>query len=458
MKIVICGAGQVGSSIARQLASEGNDITLIDQNAELIERVSEYLDVSAIVGFASHPDVLERAGCADADMLIAVTYSDEVNMVACEIAHCLFNVPTKIARIRHQSYLAPAWKDLFRNENMPIDVIISPEYEVAKAVIRRLDAPGAIDMIPFANGQLKVLAVHCMLDCPLLNLPFSIIRQRLGHLKVNVLGLARDGKFIVPQPEHILHAGDDVYFVSDNRDMKRAMAMFGHEEKEAQRVIILGGGNIGLFIAQELEEEDSNTRINIIELSRGRAEDIACRLKHSVVLNGSGLDHEVLREANVDSAETIIAVTNDDEVNVLSSLLAKRHGCQRSITLVNNASYSPLLANLGIDVIVNPRETTVSSILQHVRRGKIRAVHSLMDGQAEIIEAEAIETSALVGKSFNKMELPKGVVLGAILRGTEVIIPTPETVVQVNDHIVILSLAGMIKRVERIFSVSIEFF
>ncbi len=458
MKIVICGAGQVGYTIARQLADEGNDITIVDKDEQLIQQISDTLEVRTIVGHASHPAVLEQAGLSDAEMLIAVTYSDEINMVACQVAHSLFNVPTRIARIRNQNYLNPKWKDLYRIDHLPIDVIISPEREVAEAVVRRLHVPGATDMVPFFGGHVKVIAVLLELGSPVINLPVHVVRQKMRDLKIGIVGVAKNNQFIIPHDNTILSPGDEVYFVADNASINAAMEIFGHREKEARRIVILGGGNIGLFIAEKLEKEDEGTQIKIIEMDRKRAKYIDGMLEHSMVINGNGLDHEILREVNINMTETIIAVTNDDEVNVLGSLLAKRYGCQRSVTLINNMTYIPLLGNLGIDVVVNPRETTVSSILQHIRRGKISNVHSIMDGQAEIIEAEAVETSSLIGKSMDSLGLKKGVLIGAILRHGEIIIPESDTAIQQDDRVIILSMAKMVKKIEKIFSVSLEFF
>lgn len=458
MKIIICGAGQVGSSIAQHLAGENNDVTVIDCDESLVEKIRDTLDVTTMVGNASHPGTLERAGAMEADMLIAVTRYDEVNMVASQVAHSLFNVPMKIARVRNQNYLDPVWSDLYRADHLPIDVIISPEREVAQAIVRRLHEPGAIDMIPFADGRLKVIEVRCMLDCPVLGLPLNLVMKRAQGLKMSLIGVLQKDQFHLPKPDTMLSAGDDVYFVVDNADTKAALELFGHEEKEARRVIILGGGNVGLFVAQELERNDHGTKVKIIEHSKKRAEEIVGRLSRTVVIHGSGLDKDILQEANVDITETFISITNDDEVNILGSLLAKRYGSKRDITLVNNNSYVPLLPNLGIDITINPRETTISSILQHVRRGKIRAVHSIRDGVAEIVEAEALETSPIIGKSIEMLDLPDGVLVGAIVRGEEVIIPEEQTVIQEHDRLVILSVADQVRKVERILSVSLDFF
>jgi len=313
-------------------------------------------------------------------------------------------------------------------------------------------------MIPYANGRIKVVAVQCMARCPVINLPMRIVRERARNLKMQILGVVHNDQFMIPEPDTILAIGDEVYFVAEEADITKSMALFGHEEKEARRILIFGGGNIGKFIAEKLEEESNDIRIKIIEFDRARAEETAAGLNRTTVLCGSALDHSVLMEANVNMVETVIAVTNDDEVNVLASLLSKRFGAQRCITLVNNTSYSPLLGNLGVDVTVNPRETTVSTILQHIRRGKIRGVHTIHDGAAEIIEAEAIETSPLIGKALGLLDLPKGVAVGAILRRNEVLIPDENSVIQQNDRIIIMATTRAVKKVEQIFSVSTDFY
>ena len=459
MRVVICGAGQVGYIIARHLAGEHNNVTVIDQEASLIQRVNDTLDVRGLVGFAAHPDMLEAAGAAEADMVIAVTFADEVNMVACQVAHSLFNVPKKIARVRHQSYLQPIWSDLFSRDHMPIDVIISPEVEVAKAVKRRLEVPGAFDMIPFAGDQVRVIGVHCDQDCPIIDTPLRQLTELFPDLNIVVVGIRRGDRMIVPTGDDQMLAGDEVYFIADTRHVTRALATFGHEEREARRIIIVGGGNIGLALARSLEDDDPSLRIKIIELNKERAETAADALNRTVVIHGDALDADILAEANVEATETIVAVADDDEVNILTSLLAKRYGCKRAVTLVNNASYIPLITSLGIiDAAVNPRATTVSTILQHVRRGRIRGVHSLEDGAAEVIEAEALETSPLVGKPLKDVQIPTGMIVGAVVRDGTPIIPRGDTVINVGDRVVMFVLAETVRKVEKMFSVRIDFF
>ncbi len=458
MKVVVCGAGQVGYNIAKHLASEHNDVTVIDQEPSLVQRVNDSLDVRGMVGFASHPDMLEAAGAQDADMVIAVTFADEVNMVACQVAHSIFNVPKKIARVRHQSYLNPAWRDLFSRDHMPIDVIISPEMEVARAVKRRLDVPGAFDVVPFSNDRVRVIGVTCEQDCPVVDTPLRQLTELFPDLNIVVSGIYRNDRLTVPTGDDQMLVGDQVYFVADSTHVTRALTVFGHEETEARRIIIVGGGNIGLDLARQVEVEDPTIRLKVIELNRSRAETVADSVTRSVVINGDALDSEILREANVQATETIVAVTDDDEVNILASLLAKRNGCQRAVTLINNASYVPLITSLGIDAAVNPRATTVSSILQHVRRGRIRGVHSLRDGLAEVIEAEALETSTVVGVPLRDVRMPSGVIVGAVVRGEQVIIPRGDTIIEVGDRVIVLALAEMVRKVEKMFSVQINFF
>ena len=458
MQVIICGAGQVGFNIARYLASEDANITIIDQSPELIRKIVDSLDVKGLVGFASHPDVLEQAGARDADMVIAVTYADEVNMVACQICHSLFDVPTKIARVRHQSYLAPLWSDLFSRDHMPIDVIISPEIEVARAIGRRLQIPGAFDVIPLADGKVSLIGVHCTEECPILNTPLRQLTDLFPDLHIVIVGISRGDRGFVPSPDDDLQPGDNVYFVAETDHLNRAMTVFGHEEKEAHRVVIVGGGNIGLYLAKMVEENHPHVRLKIIEVDRKRAELVAQTLEETTVIHGNALDTDILEETNVAQAEALIAVSNDDEVNILSSLLAKRFGCKRVVTLINKTSYAPLIGTLGIDTVVSPRVITVSTILQHVRRGRIRSVHTLSEGFGELIEAEAMETSSLVGVPIRDAKLPAGVLVAALVRDGSIIIPRGGTVVRAGDLVVIFASTEAVKKVEKIFAVKLEFF
>jgi trk system potassium uptake protein TrkA len=458
MKVIVCGAGQVGTSIVRHLVSENNDVTVIDSSPDLIRKISDSMDVKAMQGFASHPDTLEAAGAEDAEMIVAVTYSDEVNMVACQVAHSLFEVPTKIARVRHQSYLNPIWADLFSRDHMPIDVIISPEIEVGRAISRRLHVPGAFDTIPLADGLVQLLGVRCDEDCPLLHTPLRQLTELFPDLHLTIVGIIRGDKRFVPSSKDHMLPGDEVYFVCDTAQVTRVMAAFGHEEPEARRIIILGGGNIGRFLAEEIESQRPGVSARMIEFDKERAHLAAQSLTRTVVLQGDALDPEILEEANVANAEAVIAVTNDDEVNILASLLAKRFGAKKAMTLINNVTYSSLITTLGIDVVVSPRAITVSTILQHIRRGKIRAAHAVHEDFGEVMEGEAMETSSLVGVPLREAELPNGVLIGAIIRDGAVITPTGDSVINVHDRVVLFAETEAVKKVERMFAVSLEFF
>ena len=458
MKIIVCGAGQVGASIARQLADEANDVTVIDSNRAVVQRLSDTVDARAIVGNASLPDVLEDAGAKTADMIVAVTHSDEVNMVACQVAHSLFDVPEKIARVRQQSYLNPAWADLYSSGNLPIDLIISPEIEVARAIERRLQVPGALDMLPFCDGRLRVIAVRCEEGCPIINTPLRQLTELFPDLNIMVLAISRDSRLMVPRGDDQMLIGDEVYFAVDSEHVARGMAVFGHEEPEARRVVIIGGGNIGYFLTEELEDSHPGLDLKIVELREERARYLAERLGRATVICGDALDAEIFIEINIGLTEAVIAVSNDDEVNILAALLAKRAGCRTAISLVNNSSYGPLMGSLGVDVAVSPRESTVSTILQRIRRGRILSVHSIRDGAAEIIEAEALGTSPMVGRPLIETKLPAGMIVGAILRGDKVIIPRPQTVIQDHDRLVVLATARAVKKIEQLFAVRLEFF
>ena len=458
MKVIVCGAGQVGYHIARQLSLENHDITVVDSSGENIRSVHETLDVQAIKGFASDPDVQERANAADADMLIAVTQSDEVNMVACQVAHSLFNVPTKLARVRHQSYLQPVWAELFNRENLPIDVIISPELEVARAISRDLAVPGAFDTISMVDGKIRVIGVRCNEDCPVINTPLRQLTEVFPDLHIVVVGINRDGRPIVPSADDQMLSGDDVYFVADSDHVLRAMTIFGHEERRARRIIIAGGGNVGVFLAQLIRDEHPGVHARIIEANKQGAERAAEHLPETTVINGNALEPAILEEAGVAVTEAIVAVTNDDETNILGSLLAKRHGAQRAIALVNNTNYSPLITTLGVDAVISPRAITASTILQHVRRGRIRAVYSLGEDFGEMVEADILDTSSLAGRQIRDMELPDGVMFGAIVRGDKVITPRSTTIVIKGDRVVIFIRPSAVREIERLFAVSLEFF
>lgn len=458
MRVVICGAGQVGYGIAEKLAAEQNDVSVIDSSPRLVNVIRDTLEVRGIVGHGAHPDVLAQAGADQADMLIAVTLYDEVNMTACQVAHSLFKVPTKVARIRAQNYLNPQWSDLFSRDNMPIDVIISPEIEVGEMVLRRLALPGAVETVRFADENVVVVGIMCGEDCPVVNTPLRQLTELFPDLGAVVVGVFRNNRLFVPKSQDNVLTGDLVYVIARRDQVRRTLSIFGHEEPEANRVVIAGGGNIGLYVAKALEQRHAKAKVKIIEQSRDRAVAIADELKRAVILHGSALDQDLLLEADIDDADTMVALTNEDEVNILSCVMAKNLGCRRNLTLLNNASYPTFANALGIDAYVNPRQVTISKILRHVRRGRIRGVHALQNGAAEIIEAEALETSPLVGRPLREVDLPDGIRVGAIYRDGKVITPNGSTEIQAHDRAVLFVVAERVRQVEQMFRVSLEFF
>ncbi|MCC0038592.1 MAG: Trk system potassium transporter TrkA [Brucellaceae bacterium] len=458
MRVIICGAGQVGYGIAERLAAERNDVSVIDTSPELIRAIRDTLDVRGFVGHGAHPDLLAAAGAQQADMIIAVTLYDEVNMVACQVAHSLFNVPTKIARIRAQSYLQSHYMDLFSRDHMPIDVIISPELEVGEMVLRRIALPGATDVVRFADSNIVMIAIECLEECPVINTPLAQLSELFPDLPSTVVGVLRNGRLFIPHSADQLIAGDLAYVVTTKEQVRRTLGLFGHEEQEATKIVIAGGGNIGLYVARTIEQRKSKSRVKIIEQGRERAVAIADELRRTVVLNGSALDQKLLMEADVPEADLMVALTNDDQVNILSSVMAKRLGCKASLTLINNPTYQDFVKTLGIDAHVNPRNVTISKVLQHVRRGRIRAVHSVQQGVAEVIEAEALETSPLVGPELRELDLPPGMRIGAIYRDGEVIKPNGDLHIKPKDRVVIFAMQNTVKQVEQMFRVSLEFF
>jgi trk system potassium uptake protein TrkA len=401
---------------------------------------------------------LAQAGAEQADMLIAVTLHDEVNMIACQVAHSLFNVPTKLARIRAQSYLAAHWRDLFSRDHLPIDVIISPEVEVGEMVLRRLALPGATDTVTFADGKVVVAGVYCEENCPIVDTPLRQLTELFPDLKAIVIGIQRGERFFVPDGSDSMIVGDVAYFAADRDQVKRTLGIFGHEEEAANRVVVVGGGNIGFYVSREIEARQRSARVKIIESSRERAIEIADELRRTVILHGSALDEDLLREADVGDSDTIVALTNNDETNILTCVMGQKLGAARSLCLINNRGYPDLTRSLGITAYVNPRQITVSKVLQHVRRGRIRGVHAIQNGAAEIIEAEALETSPLVGKPLRELDLFHGVRLGAIYRDGKVIIPRGGTQIQPHDRIVMAAMADQVRKVEQMFRVSLEFF
>ncbi|CBI76285.1 potassium uptake protein TrkA [Bartonella clarridgeiae 73] len=458
MRVIICGAGQVGYGIAERLAAENHDITVIDTEAKLIEKIRDTLDVRCIIGHGSRPEVLLTAGADEADMLIAVTLFDEVNMVACQVAHSLFNIPTKIARIRSQSYLEPRYKNLFARENIPIDVVISPEVEVGEMVMRRITLPGAIDVLYFCNDAVVALALECMEDCPVINTPLKQLTELFPDLQTTVTAIKRDSELLIAHSDTQLRVGDITYLVSSRDQVRRALRIFGHKEQEAHRIIIAGGGHIGLYVAQAIEKRLHKLKLRIIEADKERALTIADQLEKTAILYGNVLDPIILQEAGIGQADLMITLTNQDQVNLLSAIIAKRLGCKANMVLINNVAYQEFSRAVGVDAYFNPRSVTVSKILQQMRRGRIRAVHSVFNGAAEIIEAEAMQTSSLIGKPLRELNLPEGLRISAIYRNETIIQLLGDTRILPGDRIVIFALADSVRDVEQLFRVSLEYF
>ena len=373
------------------------------------------------------PSVLENAGAENTDMIIAVTRNDETNMVVCQLASSLFNISKKIARIRTKDFLEGKWNKLYNKSNIPIDVIISPEKEVAKSLYRRLEAPGALDNVPFAENKVKMLEIAIEKSCPIINTPLKNLTLKYPNFRANIVGLVRKGKFQFLKKDDKLLEGDNVYVVVSSDQLNQILKAFGHEEKTSKKILIIGGGNIGFHLAKMLEENFEGTRIKIIEKNKLRAEEIATELSSSIVINGDALDEEILKEANLEESETVLALTNDDENNIMACVLAEKSGQKkRTIAIVNKSNYSLLQSSLNIDDLVDPRMTTVSRIMEHVHKGTIGTVYSLLDGEYEFIEAKVLEKSELLNKKIKESNLPKDIRIGAILRKDAVRIPRSE--------------------------------
>ena len=458
MKIIICGAGQVGWQIARHLAGEANDIAIVDNNAALVRRATETLEVQGVVGFASHPDVLEQAGAREADMIIAATHSDEVNMVTCQVAHSVFNVTRKIARLRAQSYLEPVYSDLFRRDHMPIDVLINPEREVSLAALRRIAAPSTFDIQDFLDGSVRLAGIALDANCPVLNTPLRQLTELFSGLKAIVVGIRRAGKLFAPASRDQLYEGDQIYVVSESSDLARTLTIFGKPLAKQERIVIIGAGNVGLAVSKALESQPERVRVKVIERDRARAEVAADALERTIVLNGDGMDSDILSEAGIDSSDALLAVTEDDKTNILACVRAKAQGCKMTIALINDPSLVPLLDQLGIDAHINPRATTVSSILRHVRHGRVRSIYTVGDGEAEVIEAQVLSTSPLAGKTIGEIGFPEGALVGAVRKQGSFVKPSSGTPLAEGDHLVIFALRSDVPEIERLLQVAVEYF
>jgi len=455
MNIIICGAGRVGFTIAKLLSEQNHSITVIDQSSEDIQKINDSLDVKAIVGKATYPSVLEQANGSDTDMIIAVTRNDEINMLICQIAYTAFNIPKKIARIRSQNYLDPKFSKLYNKENLPIDVIISPEIEIAKSIQRKLEAPGALDNVPFANNKIRLLEISVNKSCPLIKIKLNELTKKFPKLEANILGVIRNDKFVILKKNDVLQENDKAYVVINSSQMELTLSAFGHNEKIANKILIIGGGNIGFNLAKNIENSFDSARIKIIEKNKERAEYIATQLNNSIIINGNGLDEDVLTEANLEEVETVLALTNDDEDNLMVSVLVEKFSKdKRTMALINKPNYSLLQSSLKIDDLIDPRMNTVSSILKHVHKGTIETAYSILDGEYEVIEADIIETSELINKELKNSNLPEEIRIGAILRDTDIIIPRSNFIFQKNDTVVFLAKKDQLSVVENMFRIS----
>jgi trk system potassium uptake protein TrkA len=457
MKILILGAGQVGSSVAASLAREDDDITVVDQSNELLQRLQDHYDIRTVQGKASHPDVLARAGAEDADLILAVTNNDETNMIACQICHTLYKTPTKIARIRSAAYLSAP--ELFNPESIAIDMLISPEQIVTDYIERLVNHPNALQVLNFAGGKVQLVAVKAIHGGPLVGNPLKELRQHIPKTDTRVAAIFRDGSPIIPQAETIIEADDEVFFIAAREDTLSVMGELRRLDKPYKRIILAGGGNIGARLAKALEDD---YQVKLIETNPERAATLSEELTNTIVLLGDVANEELLIEEDIDNVDLFCSLTNDDEVNILSAMLAKRLGARKVLSLINRAAYVDLVESGSIDIALSPQQATIGSLLAHIRRGDIVAVHSLRRGAAEALEAIAHgdkNSSLVVGRSISEIKLPPGTTIGAIVRGEDVIITHHDTVIEAGDHVILFLInKRYITEVERLFSVGITFF
>jgi trk system potassium uptake protein TrkA len=456
MKIIILGAGQVGTSVAEVLAGEGSDITVVDVDEKKLEILRDRLDISTVVGEAAHPEVLARAGAEDADMILAVTNSDEINMIACQVAYTLFHTPTKIARVRSVGYLSHP--QLFTQESLPVDVLISPEQLVTDYVQRLIEHPGALQVLDFAGGKVQLVAVRAFYGGPLVGQALSTLREHMPGIETRVAAIYRRGHAIAPDGDTVIEADDEVFFIAAKRHIRVVMKELRRLDRPVKRVILAGGGNIGMRLAKALENK---YQVKLIDHNPERSKRISEELDKTIVLHGDAADEELLLDENIENTDVFCAVTNDDEANILSAMLAKRLGAQKVMALINRAAYVDLVQSGIIDIAISPQQATIGSLLTHVRRGDVTAVHSLRRGAAEAIEAVAhgdARSSKVVGRAIENIKLPPGTNIGAIVRGDEVIIAHHDTVIQAEDHIILFVVdKDRISDVERLFQVGVTF-
>jgi len=456
MKIIILGAGQVGSSVAANLASEANDITVVDTNSNSLQELQDRYDLRTVAGEASHPEVLRRAGAEDADMILAVTNSDETNMVACQIAYSLFHTPTKIARIRSNEYLTHP--QLFSQEVIPVDVLISPEQLVTEYVQRLIEYPGALQVLDFAGGRVQLVAVKAYYGGPLVGHELRTLREHMPGIDTRVAAIFRHGQPILPEGSTIIEVDDEVFFIAAKKNIRAVMSELRKLDKPVKRVMLAGGGNIGMRLALALEHK---YQVKLIDHNRERTRAISEQVERAIILYGDAADEELLLEENIENTDVFCAVTNDDEANILSAMLAKRMGARKVMALINRAAYVNLVQSSIIDIAISPQHATIGTLLAHVRRGDVVVVHSLRRGAAEAIEAVAhgdSATSKVVGREVQGIELPPGTTIGAIVRGDEVVIAHHDTVIEAEDHVILFLVDKKhIPEVERLFQVGITF-
>lgn len=458
MKIIILGAGQVGSSLAQNLASEYNDITVVDTKGKKLRDLSDRLDIQTVEGMGSHPDVLVRAGADDADMLVAVTNSDEVNMIACQLAYTLFRTPQKIARIRASSYL-DVGDQVFDHEAIPINVLISPEQVVCDYIYRLIETPGALQVLDFADGKVQLVGVKAVPGGPLVGQEIRYLRQHMPSVDTRVAAIFRKDRSIIPGASTVIEADDEVFFIAARNDIRAVMSELRRHESSYKRLIIAGGGNIGFRLAQKLEKHYS---VKLIHRGIERCQWLSENLSNTVVLQGNVANQELLVEENIEDTDVFIAVTNDDEANIMASMLAKRLGARKVMTLINNSAYVDLVQGGDIDVAISPSQATIGSLLSHVRKGDIVSVHKLRRGVAEAIEAIAhgdSSNSKVVGRCVEEIDLPEGCTIGSIVRGDTVLIAHDNLVIESDDHVVMFLVdRRLIPDVERLFQVGFTFF
>ncbi len=459
MKIIVSGAEEIGFNIAKQLVDENNDVTIIDESEELLRQINQTLDVKTICGKPSYPEILAKSEAEDCDMLISVTDNDEINIVTCQIAKNIFNVPTTISRIKDSSYLEKKWEKLFTEKCLAIDHIISPEVEIANAIIRRLNTPGAFDSFIFANNLVRVIGINISKNCPVINTPLRMFPGIFSGLEIKILVIFRDNEIIYPTGKVEIYPNDQIYFLVRNSELNRALRVFGVKSQENRKLVLIGAGNIGLYLIKNIEKEFPEVICKVIENNIKRSEEIVNILSDQVtILNGNALDTEILSEAGVSNSEAVISVTDDDEVNIFSTLLSKEMGCKRSIALMNNSNYRKLSQKLDLDVIVSPKTTTISAILQFVRKGRVKEIHDFGDNRGEIMEIEILQTSKFSDKKISELELSKGIILGAVVRNKDIFFPDEEFTLQINDKVILYSDSYSIKEVEKFSEVNIEFF